>query len=54
MLSLIYIPDDTPSTLTHKLTNLYEMIEMQPPWRMLHEVPFSHICFKCAETLHEG
>ena len=22
--------------------------------RMLHEVPFSHICFKCAETLHEG
>ena len=29
MMSLIYIPDDTPSTLTHKLTNLYEMIEMQ-------------------------
>ena len=22
--------------------------------RMLHEVPFSHICFKCAETLHKG
>gem|GEM_PF-2913273 len=22
--------------------------------RMLHKVPFSHICFKCAETLHEG
>ena len=25
-----------------------------PYLRMLHKVPFSHICFKCAETLHEG
>lgn len=28
MLSLMYISDGTPSPLTHKLTNLYEMIEI--------------------------
>ena len=27
---------------------------LPPIQRMLHEVPFSHIWSKCAETLHEG